>query len=72
MNLMIAAHAIGYAAGWVTGWAAYSQTVLAGLGGRADERIAGFIYIGSIGDEQEERPRPDPAEVIVEWTPPAG
>lgn len=72
MNLMIAAHAMGYAAGWVTGWAAYSQAVLEGLGGRGDERVAGFIYIGTPGQELEERPRPDAAAVIVEWTPSRG
>jgi nitroreductase len=72
MNLLIAAHAMGYAGGWVTGWAAYSATVLAGLGGQGEERIAGFIYIGSPGIDLEERPRPDPAEVIVEWAPSSG
>ena len=69
MNLLIAAHAMGFAAGWVTGWAAYSRTVLEGLGGRPEERIAGFMFIGSPGAELEERPRPDPTEVLVEWVP---
>jgi nitroreductase len=27
MNLLTATHALGYAAGWVTGWAAFSETV---------------------------------------------
>src|SRR3954451_23209180 len=27
MNLLIAAHALGYVAGWVTGWRAYSKRV---------------------------------------------
>ncbi|HEX8574277.1 MAG TPA: nitroreductase, partial [Allosphingosinicella sp.] len=40
MNLLLAAHAAGFAGGWVTGWAAYSPEVLAGLGGRTGERIA--------------------------------
>jgi nitroreductase len=71
MNLLIAAHAMGFAGGWVTGWAAYSPTVLAGLGGREEERIAGFIYIGSPCTDIEERPRPDPAEVLLEWVPSA-
>jgi len=69
MNLLLAAHAMGFAAGWVTGWAAYSKTVLEGLGGRATERVAGFIFIGSLCNELEERSRPDPAEVLVGWVP---
>ena len=27
MNLLLAAHALGYVAGWVTGWRAYSEPV---------------------------------------------
>ena len=31
MNLLLAAHALGYVAGWVTGWRAYSERVRARL-----------------------------------------
>ena len=57
MNLVLAAHASGFAAGWVTGWAAYSPRVLAAFGA-PPERIAGFIFLGTPGMELEERPRP--------------
>ena len=66
MNLLLATHALGYAAGWVTGWAAYSDAVLAAFGA-PPERIAGFIFIGTPGAGLEERPRPEPGEVISEW-----
>jgi nitroreductase len=69
MNLLTAAHAIGYVGGWITGWRAYSPMVNAAFAGPG-ERIAGFIFIGSPGRELEERPRPDPAEIIRNWTPP--
>ena len=69
MNLLLAAHALGYAAGWVTGWAAYSPTVLDAFGA-PPERIAGFIFLGTPGVELEERPRPERDEVVSEWTPP--
>jgi len=69
MNLVLAAHASGYAAGWVTGWAAYSPHVLAAFGA-PPERIAGFIFIGTPGAALEERLRPEPGEVVSEWTPP--
>ena len=68
MNLLLATHASGYAAGWVTGWAAYSDSVLAAFGA-PPERIAGFIFLGTPGSELEERLRPEPDEVISEWSP---
>jgi len=70
MNLLLATHAMGFAAGWVTGWAAYSDEVLAAFGA-PPERIAGFIFIGTPGVELEERLRPEPDEVISAWTLPA-
>src|SRR3954454_1294432 len=66
MNLVLAAHAFGFAAGWVTGWAAYSAQVLAAFGA-PPERIAGFIFLGTPGAEIEERPRPDLEDVVSEW-----
>jgi nitroreductase len=68
MNLVLAAHAMGYAAGWVTGWAAYSPAVLDAFG-KPPERIAGFIFLGTSGTELEERLRPEAAEIISTWTP---
>ncbi|MBA3897250.1 MAG: nitroreductase, partial [Sphingomonadaceae bacterium] len=46
MNLLAAATATGFVAGWLTGWAAYSDTVRDAFGGPGD-RIAGFLFIGS-------------------------
>ena len=66
MNLLHAAHAMGFAGGWVTGWAAYSEAVLAAFG-EPRERIAGFIFIGTPNIELEERPRPEPDAVISVW-----
>ena len=67
MNLLHAAHALGFAGGWVTGWAAYSSDVLAGLGGRPHERIAGFLFLGTPGAELEERARPALDYVVSAW-----
>jgi nitroreductase len=69
MNLLHAAHALGFAGGWVTGWAAYSPQVLEGMGAREGERIAGFIFLGTPGAELEERVRPASEEVVEEWEP---
>jgi nitroreductase len=70
MNLLHAAAALGFAGGWVTGWAAYSDAVLAAFG-RPGERIAGFLFLGSLGAPLEERIRPAPGEVAFEWAAPA-
>ena len=70
MNLVLAAHALGYAAGWVTGWQAYSEMVRAAFCAPG-ERIAGFIFIGQSGRELEERPRAPLATVWRPWQPPA-
>jgi nitroreductase len=69
MNLLHAAHALGFAGGWVTGWAAYSKDVLAALGGSEGERVAGFLFLGTPDGELDERPRPDMAFVAREWVP---
>jgi len=69
MNLVHAVHAMGYAAGWVTGWAAYSDMVRDSFGA-APERIAGFIFIGTPGMPLDERIRPEPDQVISDWAPP--
>jgi nitroreductase len=59
MNIVIAAHAAGYVANWITEWCAYHPAVLERIGLKPMERIAGFIYIGHPADPLEDRPRPD-------------
>jgi nitroreductase len=66
MNLLLAAHALGYVAGWVTGWYAYSEHVRKAFCGPG-ERIAGFIFIGHAGRDLEERPRAPLATVWKPW-----
>lgn len=68
MNLLAAAHAMGFVASWLTGWAAYSDRVRDLFGGPG-MRIAGFVFIGSPSRALEERPRPDPGAVISRWEP---
>jgi nitroreductase len=68
MNLLLAAHALGYVAGWVTGWRAYSERVRSAFCAPG-ERIAGFIFVGHAGRELEERPRPMLEDVVKAWEP---
>ena len=67
--LLQAAQALGFGAQWLTGWMAYDDAVAATLGLSADERIAGFIHIGTPKMEAPERERPDPALLLTDWTP---
>lgn len=68
MNLLMAAHAMGFVGSWLTGWASYSERVRDAFGG-PDDRIAGFVFIGTPAKPLEERPRPDATAVIKRWTP---
>jgi nitroreductase len=68
MNLSHAAHAMGFAAGWLTGWPAYSDLVRDAFGD-VDSRIAGFVFMGTPSRALEERPRPDYDAVVSLWNP---
>jgi nitroreductase len=49
-NILLALHALGYAAAWKTGEAAYDTEVKKALGFAADDHLVGFIYTGSGAD----------------------
>lgn len=59
MNLEHAAGALGFSTSWITDWYSYDADALALLGVAEDERIAGFIHIGTLAEPPLERPRPD-------------
>ena len=65
-HLMLAAHAAGFVANWLTGAAAYLPGMAEALGVPGG-RIAGYIFIGSPGKPLEERPRPDLADVVLRY-----
>lgn len=65
MSIVVAAHALGYGANWVTGWAAYERPALELLGIKPGERVAGLIHIGTPKAAQEERPRPKLSDVVT-------
>jgi nitroreductase len=65
MTMVIAAHAMGFVANWITEWCAYHPLVRDRLGLKSGERIAGFIYIGHPVAPLEERVRPDLESLIT-------
>lgn len=67
-NLLLGAQALGYGAQWLTGWAAYDRDVAALLGLGADERVIAFVHVGTAREAAPERTRPNPAEIVADWT----
>ena len=66
MNLLHAAHAMGFAGGWLTGWPTFSDAVRDAFGA-APERIVGFFFLGTPGKPLEERPRPELGRILSDW-----
>jgi len=66
-NLLLAAHAMGYAGKWSTGASAYSPRVKAGLGLDESESIMGIVYLGAAAVPQPIPPRPEAGEITREW-----
>ncbi|NQW08943.1 MAG: nitroreductase [Alphaproteobacteria bacterium] len=71
-NILIAAHASGYAAQWLTEWPAFHPGVKQALGHDAEADIIGLIYIGTPTEPPSERNRPTLDQVVSEWTGPQG
>lgn len=66
-NILLAAHALGYAAVWKTGGAAYDDFVKQRLGLMPNERIVGILYIGTRADSMENRPGPEITPFHAAW-----
>jgi len=68
MNIVLTAHALGFAANWMTEWYAYDRRVLDALGLAPHERIAGFIHIGRAAQPPTDRPRPLLDQVVTRFS----
>jgi nitroreductase len=68
MSLVLAAHALGYGANWITEWYAYDRGALDALGLAPHERIAGFVHIGRPPGPPEDRPRPPLDEIATRFS----
>lgn len=64
MNILHAAHQLGFGAQWLTGFSAYNKVVLHALGLSSEERILGFMHIGSKSQETKDRERPEITSLI--------
>lgn len=66
-NLLLGAQALGFGAQWLTGWAAYDRQAAALLGLAENERVVGFVHIGTAREPAPERTRPALESVLSEW-----
>jgi nitroreductase len=67
-NLLIAAHAQGFGAKWLTGANAYDEHVRAALGLSPDDRLVSFVHLGSIEGKPTSVPHADTAPLTSEWS----
>ena len=65
MNLLVSANAHGYVANWLTEWFAYDNRAYPLMGIGDNEKVAGFIHIGSSDFPAVERPRPELADIVT-------
>jgi len=71
MNLLNAAHMLGYAAFWSTGLGTYLEEVQVALGfDPLEYRFLGYLAVGTPACAVPRAQRPDPAGFVREWTGP--
>ncbi len=67
LALLNAALAAGWGANWLSGWVAHDRGfVNEALGLAENERVAGYIHLGTETSEPPERPRPD-LDSVTTW-----
>jgi nitroreductase len=66
-NILLAAHALGFGAKWLTGANAYDEHVRQALGLDPDDRLVSFIHIGTLAGEAPHVPHADASAHTVEW-----
>ncbi len=68
MNLCLTANALGFGTSWLTEWYSYSPHVARALKLATNERLAGFVYIGTATERQPDRDRPTLSSIVSRWT----
>ncbi len=66
-NMLVAAFAQGVGAMWRTGSLAYNPVVKSGLGLSSQEKIIGFLYIGTINGGTKQLCDPDLQSCFQDW-----
>lgn len=66
-NVMLAAHALGFAAAWKTGASAYDNFVKEALGLAPSDAIVGFLYLGTAAAAPVALPPTELANFVRAW-----
>ena len=67
-NLLLAANAAGWAGVWLSEWLAFHADINEALDLSLNERVAGFIYLGTASYNPPERPRANIATKITHYS----
>ena len=70
MNLALAANALGYRTNMITNWYSDVPEGRAILGLAPQERVIGFVHIGTFTGTAAERPRPEVAKLYADYSGP--
>ena len=70
-NMLVAAHALGVGAMWRTGLTTYTPQMAEGLGLSADQRLLGFLYLGTPQGSLKSLPSLQVVDHFAPWLPPA-
>ncbi len=71
-NILVAAHALGYAGQWLSEWPAFDDEIKRALGHDPTDEILGFIFLGTAATPPAERRRVGLGDVVHEWDGHAG
>ena len=66
-QMQLAANALGYGSIWLTGPNAHDGMVAEALGLDFDDRLVGFLYLGTASDTRRAPARPEPRACVTEW-----
>ena len=67
MNMLNAVHALGYGGVWLTGGNAYDPRVVEALGLDPSDKLAGFLFVGTVREPPLALPRPKLEDHVIEW-----
>lgn len=67
MTMLIAAYAMGFAGSWLTNWFSFDRDVLDAFGLGAEERIAGFVHLGTPASVPADRERPILSDIVSHY-----
>ena len=70
MNVLNAAHLLGYGGIWLTGESCHDPSVKSALGLKPGDFNAGWLYIGTPSGEPPPPERAEPDQFLIPWTGP--